>query len=85
MKLFNSKEDSLYLTKTQWAKLFIACSVLVLLLYIGAMIASLCGSDYFILNYQNAHMEQIESFLRTYQIMPILNFVFEDFNPDWDK
>ena len=76
MKLFNSKEDSLYLTKTQWAKLFIACSVLVLLLYIGAMIASLCGSDYFILNYQNAHMEQIESFLRTYQIMPILNFVF---------
>ena len=76
MKLFNSKEDSLYLTKTQWAKLFIACSVLVLLLYIGAMIASLCGSDYFILNYQNAQMEQIESWLTSYKIMPLLNWVF---------
>lgn len=76
MKLFNSKEDSPYLSKRQWTKVFVAFSIMILVLYIGAMIASLCGSEYFILNYQNAQMDRIEAFLESYQIMPLLNWVF---------
>ena len=76
MRLFNSKDDPLYLSKRQWTKLFVAFSIMILVLYIGAMIASLCGSEYFILNYQNAQMDKIEAFLESYQIMPLLNCVF---------
>lgn len=76
MKLFNKEEDSMYLTKRQWARLFIAFSIMVLILYAAAMIASLCGSKYFILNYQNEQMDRIESFLSEHKIMPLLNWVF---------
>ena len=76
MKLFNSKEEALYLTKKQWAKLFIACSVLVLLLYVAAMIASLCGSEYFILNYQNAQMDKIQNWLETCNLSNVVNSLF---------
>ena len=74
MKLL--KTDNPYLTKQQWKKIFIATSILVLLLYIVAMICSLCGSKYFILNYQNEQMDNIESFLTNYKIMPLLNWWF---------
>ena len=76
MKLFNSKEDSLYLTRKQWTKLFLAFSIMVLILYTVAMICSLCGSTYFILDYQNTQMDKIEAFLTKYKIMPLLNWVF---------
>ena len=76
MKLFNGKEDSLYLTRKQWTKLFLAFSVMVLILYTVAMICSLCGSTYFILDYQNTQMDRIEAFLTKYKIMPLLNWVF---------
>ena len=76
MKLFNGKEDSLYLTRKQWTKLFVAFSIMVLILYVAAMIASLCGSKYFILNYQNEQMDRIESFLREHQIYPLAVWVF---------
>ena len=76
MKLFNVENDELYLTKIQWKKLFLATSILVIALYLAAMICSLCGSEYFILNYQNAQMDRIEAFLRDHGIMPLLNWVF---------
>lgn len=76
MKLFNSKEDSLYLTKIQLTKIFIAFSVMIILLYISAMIASLCGSDYFILVYQNTQLDRIEEFLRENKIITLLKWVF---------
>lgn len=76
MKLFNGKEDSLYLNRKQWTKLFVAFSIMVLILYVAAMVASLCGSKYFILNYQNEQMERIEEFLRNYKIMALLNWWF---------
>ena len=95
MKLFNSKEDSMILTRSQWAKVFLATSIMVLTLYLVAMIFSLCGSNYFILNYQNTQMDRIEEFLRTYKIYPacmwlfttfeyfiVLSFVLKKF-PDW--
>ena len=75
MKLFNGKEDSLYLTRKQWTKLFVAFSIMVLILYVAAMIASLRGSKYFILNYQNEQMDRIESFLREHQIYPLAVWV----------
>lgn len=56
--------------------MFLATSILVIALYLAAMICSLCGSEYFILNYQNAQMDKIEAFLRDHGIMPLLNWVF---------
>lgn len=76
MKLFNGENDELYLTKIQWKKLFLATSILVIALYLAAMICSLCGSEYFILNYQNAQMDRIEAFLQRYYLMGLLNCVF---------
>ena len=74
MKLF--KEDSLYLTRKQWTKLFVAFSIMILVLYTAAMICSLCGSKYFILNYQNEQMDKIETFMRSHSLMPFINSVF---------
>lgn len=64
------KTESPYLTKSQWKKLFLAMSILTIALYIGAMIASLFGSKYFILNYQNEQKRkvcaQFENFVNCY-------------------
>lgn len=79
MKLFNSKEDSPYLSKRQWTKVFVAFSIMVLCLYIVAAICSLCGSKYFILNYQNSQMDKIESALRELQIYPMSMWFFTTF------
>lgn len=76
MKLFNGKDDALYLTKKQWTKLFVAMSILTILLYIGAMVASLCGSKYFILNYQNTQMDRIETFLTQYNIYHLVMWFY---------
>lgn len=75
MKLF----DSPYLSKRQWTKMFVAFSIMVLCLYIVAAICSLCGSKYFILNYQNAQMDKIESALRELQIYPMSMWFFTTF------
>ena len=76
MKLFNSKEDALYLTRTQWKKVFIAMSIIVIALYAIAMIFSLCGNQYFILNYQNEQMDRIENFMRSHSIMGFITCLF---------
>ncbi|MBP3713409.1 MAG: accessory gene regulator B family protein [Bacilli bacterium] len=76
MKLFNSKDDKLYLSKTQWSKIFFALTWMMLLLYTIAMICSLCGSKYFIVNYQNQQLDNIEKFLTEYKILPLLNWIF---------
>ena len=76
MKLFNGKDEPLYLSKQQWTKLFVAMSILTILLYTGAMIASLCGSKYFILNYQNYQMDRIENFLTQYNLLDAFNYLF---------
>lgn len=54
-------------------------SIIVLTLYIIAMVFSLCGSKYFILNYQNAQMDNIESFFKEYRIYPSLMWLFSTF------
>ena len=76
MKLFNEKEESAYLSKDQWRKVFMAMSVITILLYIVAMVFSLSGSHYFILNYQNEQMDRIESFMRGHSIMGLITCIF---------
>ena len=70
------KSDSPYLTKSQWKQVLLAMSGLILLTYIVAMIFSLCGSNYFILIYQNTQMDNIESFCTKYNFMPAINCLF---------
>lgn len=76
MKLFNEKEESAYLSKDQWRKVFMAMSIITILLYIVAMVFSLLGSHYFILNYQNEQMDRIESFMRSHSIMGLITCIF---------
>lgn len=70
------KDEPLFLSKEQWCKVFTAMSIITILLYIAAMICSLCGSKYFILDYQNTQMDNIESFLTKYNLMILLNYLF---------
>lgn len=74
MKLL--KTESPYLDKSQWRKLFLALSIMTICLYIVAMVFSLCGSDIFIMNYQNAQMDRIEKFFHTYSLYPLLANLF---------
>ena len=76
MKLFNGKEDSLYLTRKQWTKLFVAFSIMVLVLYAIAMICSLCGIDYFILKFQNTQLDKIEEFMQARKLQPLISWIF---------
>ena len=74
MKLL--KTDNPYLTKQQWKKIFLAFSIMIAVLYTAAMIASLCGSSYFILQFQNSQLDKIESFMTAHKIQPLINFAF---------
>lgn len=76
MKILNPKNDILYLTKEQWAKLFFALSIMLIVLYSIAMTASLCGCDYFILNFDNKQLDNIEVFLNNLHVMPLMSCVF---------
>jgi len=68
--------DSPYLSKAQWRKVFLATTIMILILYTVAMIFSLGGSDYFILNYQNDQLDKIESFLKQYKLVDVLSSGF---------
>ena len=77
MKLLKNEEDNnLYLSKSQWTRVLIAVSFITLITYSIAMIFSLSGNDYFILNYQNSQMDKIESFMSERKIMPLVNWLF---------
>lgn len=77
MKLF--RDDDPYISKRKWKQIFLAMSIMVLVLYVVAMICSLCGSTYFILNYQNEQMDKIEAFLKNYKIYPLAMWLFNTF------
>lgn len=70
-------KDSLYLSKSQWRRLFLAMTIMVVALYTVAMIFSLCGSKYFILNYQNEQMDMIEAFMQERKIQPLISWWFD--------
>lgn len=53
-----------------------AMSVMTLALYVVAMIFSLCGSKYFILNYQNEQMDRIENWFRSRNMYATITFLF---------
>lgn len=74
MKLI--KSDTPYLTKSQWRKVFLAASIMTVVLYTIAIVFSLLGSKYFILNYQNTQMDSIESWFRGYHIYGLINMLF---------
>lgn len=74
MKLL--KTGSPYLTKGQWKKVLIAVTIMTIVLYSIAMVCSLLGSKYFILNYENAQMDKIEAFCKEHYLMGLINCVF---------
>lgn len=71
-----SKKDSFLLSKEQWKKVFLAMTILTILLYIVAAICSVCGLKTFILNYQNTQMDNIEIFSRQHKLIPAIAWLF---------
>ena len=77
MKLLKNTEDNnVYLTKSQWRKVFLAVSIMTIVLYVVAMVFSLLGSKEFILNYQNDQMDKIQNWLVKYNLYPFAMDVF---------
>lgn len=76
MKLFNGKDDEMFLTKEKWRKLFLATSLMIIVLYIVAMICSTNGSNMFILRYENAHLDKVEKFMREQKLMGLVTALF---------
>lgn len=73
------KNDAFILNKEQIEKVFLATSILIFALYLVAMVFSLCGSKYFILNYQNTQMDKIESWFANNHISILIHFLFSTF------
>lgn len=69
-------KDNFIISKEQFRKIFLVATILIISLYSIAAILSLCGSDYFILNYHNAQMDRIENFLNQYNLMSLINWSF---------
>lgn len=77
MKLLKNTEDNnVYLTKSQWRKVFLAVSIMTIVLYIVAMVFSLLGSKEFILNYQNDQLDKIEKFFKERNIISLISIAF---------
>ena len=74
MKLF--KTDSPYLTKDQWRRLFLALSIMTIVLYVAAAIASYCGSTYFLISYHNEQLDRIQLYLAMHKMFPAMLWVF---------
>lgn len=77
MKLL--KTESPYLDRAQVKKVLLALTIMTIVLYIVAMIFSLCGSEYFILNYQNTQMDKIEEWFKARNIYALITFLFLTF------
>lgn len=75
MKLFN-KTDEPFLTKTELRKVFLATSIMVLVIYIVAMFCSLNGLTYFLANYSNPTMDKIEGFMRAHGVQSLISCLF---------
>lgn len=70
------KTDTPYIEKNKWKKLFLTTSILTIGLYIAAMIASLCGSNYFILQFQNTQLDKIEEWFRNRGLFAFISWAF---------
>lgn len=63
MKLFKIEEDEKFLTRKQRKKVFLATSIMIIVLYLIAFTTSMLGGTYFLLDYHNARSDKIEEFL----------------------
>lgn len=74
MKLF--KDSELYLSRKEWFKVLFACVMITLFIYTIALICSLCGSGYFLCNYHNARLGEIETFFKSHGVYSLLTAFF---------
>lgn len=75
MKLF-LEDDSPFLSRLEWKKVFTFVSLFTIFLYIIAMICSLNDINIFIMRYQNETMDRIEEFMRAHGIQSLISWLF---------
>ena len=74
MKLF--KDEEAFIPRHKLRQICIAVSLLTLALYLVAMVFSLNGYNFFILNYQNTQMDNIETFLKEHRAYSLIAWAF---------
>ena len=70
---FNSP---LGISKREWIKVLGVNLALLLVVYVTALVFTLCGSDLFLLNFQSEDLQRIESTLRGWNVYPIVQMGF---------
>jgi hypothetical protein len=64
------------ITKNEWTRIVGINLALLLVVYCAAIILTLCGNDYFALQFENPRLDEIEQTLRGWKIFPIVQGAF---------
>jgi len=65
-------DSPLGISKREWIKVLGANLALLLVVYVVALICTLCGSDLFLLNFHSDDLQRIEETLRGWGIYPVV-------------
>lgn len=65
------------ISKREWTKVLGANLALLLLTYSIALVFTLCGSDFFLLNFHNDNLNAIEETLRGWGVFALVQIAFE--------
>lgn len=68
--------NPLGISKREWVKVLGANLALLLAIYAIALVATLCGSDFFLLNFHSDDLARIETTLRGWGIYPLVQTAF---------
>ena len=69
-------DSPLGISKREWTRVLGANLALLLLAYCVALVFTLCGNGAFLLNFENAQLESMETTLRSIGLYPIVHAVF---------
>ena len=70
-------DSPLGISKREWTKVLGVNLALLLVVYLIALICTLCGSDFFLLQFNNDGLQSIENTLRTYGIFALVQILVE--------
>lgn len=75
MKLLN-KEEGMFLSKPQIFKVAMALTLSIIVLYLIATICSLCSNPYFLFNYHNEQLLNIENWFKSINCYSLITYLF---------
>lgn len=70
-------DSPLGISKREWTKVLGANLALLLIMYTVALICTMCGSDFFMLNFHSDDLKRIEDTLRSWNVFPLVEILFQ--------